>query len=230
MRKGVLHPVSQIIRVAVSALGDLGFDIVDDPEVDTPWYNFDGLRMGQNHPARQGHDTFWLDDHRLLRTHTTNMQLHVSERRKPPYRVITFGPCYRNDATDATHDIRFTHLDGLAIEEDISLSNLLSILDTFIRRIFDNTTRYRFRLHNFPFTEPSLEVDVWHNERWIELLGAGMVHPEVIVNMGLDPKTWRGLAFGIGLERVSMIKWGIEDIRLLHANRVPFLGQFRGRP
>jgi phenylalanyl-tRNA synthetase alpha chain len=227
MTKGALHPISQILRVTVSAFTDMGFEIVDAPEVDTPWYNFDSLRMPEGHPARAGHDTFWLTDGRLLRTHTTNMQLHVVEQRKPPLRVMHFGPCYRNEATDATHDIMFTHLDCLVIDEGITIANLLSVLDSFITRLFGSETKYRFRPHNFPFTEPSIEVDIWHNGRWIELLGSGMVHPEVLKNMNIDPTVYSGFAFGIGIDRIALIKWGIEDTRLSHTNKISFLRQFR---
>ena len=194
---GAFHPITLIERVAISALGDMGFDIVDAPEIDTAWYNFDSLRMVEGHPARDSHASFWLKDGRLLRTHTTNMQLHVSEQLRPPFRVMHFGPCYRNDATDTTHDIVFNQLDALAIDDTITFSNLLATLETFVTRVFGPETKYRLRPHNFPFTEPSIEVDIWHNEAWIELLGAGMVHPDVLRHMRIDPEEYSGLAFGV---------------------------------
>mgnify|MGYP000462909009 CR=1 FL=1 len=227
MIKGALHPLTQIIRVSVSALGDLGFDIAEAPEIDTPWYNFDGLRMHDLHPAREDQASYWLEDGRLLRTQTTNVQIHVAEQKKPPLRVMAFGPCYRNDATDYKHDVTFTQIDAVAIDEGITMANLLATLDTFIQRVIGPETQYRFRPHNFPFTEPSIEVDVLHNGKWIELLGAGMVHPEVLKNMRIDPTVYSGFAFGIGLDRIALMKWGVEDIRLLHANKLNFLRQFR---
>jgi phenylalanyl-tRNA synthetase alpha chain len=227
MSQGTLHPITHVLRVAVSAFGDMGFDIVDAPEVDTAWYNFDSLRMPEDHPARLGQDSFWLKDGRLLRTQTTNMQLHATEQKRPPIRVMHFGPCYRNDATDITHDVIFTQLDCLAIDEGITLANLLSTLETFIIRLFGTDVKYRFRPHNFPFTEPSVEVDIWHNGKWIELLGAGMVHPEVLKNMQIDPSKYSGFAFGIGIDRIAMFKWGVEDVRQLHMNKLSFLRQFK---
>lgn len=219
--------MTQILRVAVSALGDMGFDIIDAPEVETAAYNFDSLGLTEDHPARQSHDTFWTTDGRLLRTHTSNSQLHALEQKKPPLRVMHMGPCYRNEATDSTHEIVFTQLECLAIDEDISLANLLSVLDTFITRVFGADAKYRFRPHEFPFTEPSIEVDIWHNDEWVELLGSGMVHPNVIKNMGLDPDKYKGFAFGMGIDRLAKMKWGIEDVRLLRANKLNFLRQFR---
>lgn len=227
MNQGALHPISQILRIAVSALGDMGFDIVEGPDVDTPWYTFDSLRIHEDHPARSNQDTFWLTNGKLLRPHTSNMQLRVTEQKKPPIRAMYFGKCFRNDATDATHEIMFTQIECLAIEENLSLPQLLTTLDTFIARVLGPETKYRFRPHNFPYTEPSIEVDVWHNNRWIELLGSGMVHPEVLHNMKIDPKHNRGFAFGIGLDRLALMKWGVEDVRLLHTNKLNFLRQFR---
>ncbi len=228
MTKGAHHPITQILRHAVSALGDMGYDIIDGPEIDTAWYNFDALDLAEDHPARQELDSFWTTDGLILRPHASNMQLHALEQKKPPLRVMYLGPCYRKEATDATHEIVFTQLECLAIEEGLSLANLLGVLDKFITRLFGSEVKYRFRPHLFPFTEPSLEVDIWHNGQWLELLGAGMVHPNVLKNMGLDSEQYTGIAFGMGIERLAIMKWGIEDIRLFHANQVNFLRQFRG--
>lgn len=227
--KGTLHPLTQILRVAVSALGDMGFDIIDGPEVDTAWYNFDSLRLTEDHPARQSHDTFWTQDGRLLRTHLSNLQMHAVEQKKPPLRVMYFGPCYRNEATDATHEIAFTQLECLAIDEDINIGNLLSVLDTFLVRLFGPDVKYRFRPHLYPFTEPSIDVDIWHNDGWLELLGAGMVHPDVLRNMGIDPDKYKGLAFGIGIDRLAIMRWQIEDLRLFRSNKLNFLRQFKDK-
>lgn len=227
MIKGSLHPLTQIVRTAFSALGDMGFDIVDAPEIDTAWYNFDALRMPPSHPARQGHPSFWLTNGKLLRTHPTNMQLHATETLRPPLRVMHYGNCYRDDATDQTHDVMFSQIDILAIDEGLNLGHLLWVLDTFVTRMFGPDVTYRFRPHAFPFTEPSVEVDIFHNGRWIELLGSGMVHPDVIKNMGLDPEKYSGFAFGLGVERLALFKWGLEDIRDLRSNKIAFLRQFK---
>lgn len=228
MNQGSLHPITQMLRVAVSALGDLGFDIIETPDIDSPWYIFDSLNMESDHPARSEQDTFYLDDGRLLRTHVSNGQLRTTEQIKPPLRAMYMGNTYRNDATDATHEIVFTQLECLVIEEGVALTNLLATLDTFITRVLGPQAKYRFRPHQFPYTEPSIEVDLWHDGEWIELLGAGMVHPNVLKNMKIDPTVYSGFAFGMGIDRLAMRKWGIEDVRLLHANKVGFLRQFRG--
>lgn len=157
------------------------------------------------------------------------MQLHVAQSRNLPIRAMYFGNCYRNDATDATHEIMFTQLECLAIDESINLGNLLATLETFIKRVLGPDTQFRFRPHNFPYTEPSIEVDVWHNGKWVELLGSGMVHPDVLRNMNIDPERYTGFAFGMGIDRLVLMKWGVEDIRFLHANKVPFLRQFRSK-
>lgn len=225
--KGNLHPLTQIVRVAFAALGDMGFDIIDAPEIDTAWYNFEGLRMPHDHPARQGHPSFWLSNGKLLRTHPTNMQLRIAEERKPPLRVMHYGNCYRDDATDQTHDVMFSQIDILAIDEGITLTNLIWLLDTFVTKIFGPNVKYRLRPHAFPFTEPSIELDVWHEGKWVELLGSGMVHPEVLTNMGYDPKRYSGFAFGLGIERLAKFKWQLKDIRELRTNKMTFLRQFR---
>lgn len=226
--EGILHPLTQIGRVALSALGDMGFEYVDPLEVDTAWYVFDSLRMGPDHPARDDFDTFWTTDGRCLRPHASNMQLHVTDDRRPPLRAMYPGTCYRNDATDATHEIVFTQLEALAIDEDLTVGHLKGVLETFIKRLFGPNVKFRFRPSFFPFTEPSFELDIYHNGQWIEVLGSGMVHPEVLTNMRIDPSRYSGLAFGMGLDRLAIIKWGIEDIRLFRNNKLAFLRQFRG--
>lgn len=224
--KGALHPITQIYRVAIATLGDLGFDIITAPEIDTTYNVFEGLRMSADHPARLGHKEFSLMDGRLLRTHVSNTQLHALTFKKPPLRVMYMGKSYRNDATDASHEIVFNQLECMAIEEDLSVANLLSILETFVIRLFGTDVKYRFRPHLFPFTEPSIEVDIWHNGKWTEIIGSGMVHPEVLTNIGVDPKAYKGLAFAVGIERLAYIKWG-TDVRDFHANKINFLNQFK---
>jgi phenylalanyl-tRNA synthetase alpha chain len=224
--KGTIHPITQIYRVAVATLGDMGFDIISAPEVDTPWHNFDGLRLNPDHPARLGHKEFSLTNGKMLRTHVSNTQLYALEHKQPPLRVMYMGKSYRDDASDASHEIVFNQLECLAIEEDLSVANLLSVLDTFVRRLFGPDVIYRFRPHLFPFTEPSIEVDIWHHNKWTEILGSGMVHPEVLTNIGVDPTRYKGFAFAMGIERLAYIKWG-TDIRDFHANKLAFLTQFK---
>lgn len=224
--KGGLHPITQIYRVAVAALGDMGFNIIEAPEMESAWHNFDALRMTSGHPARLGHKEFNLSNGRLLRTHISNTQLYALEHTRPPLRVMYMGKSYRNDTTDASHEFVFNQIECLAIDEDISVANLLSLLDSFIRRLMGPEVVYRFRPHLFPFTEPSIEVDIFHQSHWTEIIGSGMVHPEVMRHIGVDPSKWRGLAFAMGIERLAYIKWG-TDIRDFHANRLSFLKQFR---
>lgn len=228
MYEGILHPLTQVNRVVLSALGDMGFEYIDPIEVDTAWYIFDALNVSANHPAREDWDSYWTTDGKLLRPHTSNMQLHAMEDRRPPIRAMFPGTVYRNDATDATHEIVFSQLEALVIDEGINVGHLKGILESFLKRLFGQNVEFRFRPSFFPFTEPSYEVDVKHNGRWLEILGCGMVHPKVLENMKVDPTKYSGLAFGIGLDRLAIIKWGVEDIRLFRTNRLAFLRQFRG--
>lgn len=225
---GVLHPISQIYRVAVATLGDMGFDIISAPEVDTEWHNFESLRLTADHPARLGQKEFSLTNGKLLRTHISNTQMYALNHKQPPLRVMYMGKSYRNEATDASHEIVFNQLECLAIEENLSIANLLSLLDTFTKRLLGQDVVYRFRPHLFPFTEPSIEVDIWHDNTWTEVLGSGMVHPEVLKNIGIDPNRFRGLAFAMGIERLAYIKWN-TDIRDFHANKLAFLNQFKDK-
>lgn len=226
MSKGNLHPVTQIIRDIVLFFEELGFDVYEGPEVDTEWYNFDALNVPSDHPSRDVQDTFWLTDGRLLRTQTSNSQVRYGEGKKLPIKVVMPGVCFRNEATDSGHENTFYQLEGLYVDEKVNMGQLFWILEELYKRIFGLETKLRFRPHHFPFTEPSLEFEMKFRGKWFELGGAGMVHPKVIENMGIDPEKHFGFAFGPGIERAVMIKYGIKEIRLFRSGDLRFLKQF----
>jgi len=226
MQKGNLHPVTQIIREAILFFEELGFDVYEGPEVDTEWYNFDALNMPADHPSRDIQDTFWLTDGRVLRTQTSNSQVRYGKDKQPPIRVVVPGVCYRNEATDAGHETTFSQLEGLYIDEKVNLGQLFLTLEELYKKLFGPDTKLRFRPHHFPFTEPSIEFEMRFRGKWFELGGAGMVHPTVIKNMGLDPEKYSGFAFGPGIERAVMIKHNIKEIRLFRSGDLRFLKQF----
>ena len=208
------------------------------PEVEYDYYNFEALNLPKNHPARDTQDTFYISDNILLRSQTSPVQVRTMEQVKPPIRVISPGRVYRADPADASHSPIFHQLEGLCVDKGITMSDLKGVLELFAKKMFGEETRVRFRPHHFPFTEPSAEVDVscfvcggkgcrlCKGEGWIEILGAGMVHPNVLRNCGIDPEEYSGFAFGMGIERVAMIRLGIDDMRLLYENDERFLGQF----
>lgn len=224
--KGHLHPVTQTIRKAVDFFEELGFDVFEGPEVDTEWYNFDALNVAADHPSRDTQDTFWLTDGRLLRTQTSNSQVRYGESKKPPIKVIVPGICYRNESTDSGHETTFMQLEGLYIDKNVSMGQLFKILEDFYKYTYGEDVKLRFRPSHFPFTEPSTEFEVRFKGKWFELGGAGMVHPKVIKNMGLDPEVYSGFAFGPGIERPIMVQYGINDIRLFRSGDLRFLKQF----
>jgi len=235
---GSRHPVSQIMAETIRIFDQLGFTIADGPDIETEWHNFDALNTPADHPSRDTQDTFWLTDTLLLRTQTSPVQIRVMESRKPPIRIIAPGRCYRRDTTDATHSANFHQIEGLYVDRKVSLADLKGDLTHFARALMGADVKVRFRPHFFPFTEPSVEYDfschvcggrgcrVCKNSGWIEISGAGMVDPKVFENVGYDPEMWTGYAFGMGVERLAMIKFGIDDIRLLYDNDVRFLEQF----
>ncbi len=236
---GALHPLTQIRHLAISTLRRMGFVLADGPEIETEWHCFDALNTPADHPARNEKDTFYLPDGRLLRTHTSSVQVRTMETAKTlPIRIIAPGAAYRRDEIDATHLSVFNQLEGLYVDENVSLGDLKSTLETFFREIFGANTALRFRPHFFPFTEPSFEIDVkleakGKEARWIEIAGCGMVDPAVFTAITknrtdalLDPEKITGFAFGLGLDRLAMILHGITDIRHLIDNDVRFLGQF----
>lgn len=234
MQPGALHPVTQIQDLAVKALRQMGFALASGPEMETEFHCFDALNTPPEHPARNEQDTFYFDDGRLLRTHTSSVQIRTMESTPPPVRVIAPGSAFRRDDIDATHLPQFTQLEGLYVAEDVSLADLKGTLEMFFQMVFGEGIDVRFRPHFFPFTEPSFEIDVKHAERgWIEVAGCGMVDPAVFENIcssrgdrAYDPEKVSGFAFGMGIERLAMILFGIPDIRKLIENDQRFLRQF----
>ena len=225
---GHLHPLTQVIQDVSGIFARLGFSLVDGPEVETERYNFEALNIPLNHPARDSFDTFYLDSGKLLRSQTSTVQIRVMEKTKPPVRIIAPGKVFRPDATDATHSFMFHQIEGLLVDKDVSFSDLKGVLHAFAREFFGPKTKLRFRPHFFPFTEPSAEIDIYWESRgsWLEILGAGMVHPRVLGSVKIDPEKYSGFAFGMGVERLAMLKYGVEDIRQFFENDVRFLRQF----
>lgn len=243
--QGGLHPSTIIIRQICDVFASMGFQVVEGPEVEWDKYNFEMLNIPKEHPARDNFNTLWVDytDENgdmpmLMRTHTSPMQARYMEQNKPPIRIVSPGNSYRYEATDATHEWQFSQIEGLAVDRGITFANLKGTLYEFARRIFGNERKVRFRCDFFPFVEPGVDmsIDCFNCEGsgcricsdtgWIEIMGAGMVHPKVLEAGGLDPYIYTGFAFGMGPERIAMLKYGIEDIRLFHANDLRFLNQF----
>ena len=237
-RCGKLHPLTQVQRTIEDIFIGMGFSIAEGPEVEYDYYNFQALNIPENHPARDTQDTFYITENILLRSQTSPVQVRTMEHQKPPIRIISPGRVYRSDAVDATHSPLFHQVEGLVVDKGLTMGDLKGMLETFAKTLFGNDTRLRFRPHHFPFTEPSAEVDVscfvcggkgcrvCKNEGWIEILGAGMVHPYVLSNCGIDPEVYSGFAFGMGVERIAMKYYGIDDMRHLYENDTRFLGQF----
>lgn len=235
---GGVHPLTKVLDEIQEIFLGMGFSVAEGPEVELDYYNFEALNIPKNHPARDEQDTFYIKDGVVLRTQTSPVQIREMEKSKPPIRIIAPGRVYRSDAVDATHSPMFTQIEGLVVDEGITMSDLKGTLDTFAKRFFGENTKTKFRPHHFPFTEPSAEVDVscfacggegcriCKNSGWIEILGCGMVHPDVLRRGEIDPEKYSGFAFGMGLERMAMIKYGIDDIRLFYENDLRFLKQF----
>jgi len=235
---GSMHPVSMVIEETVRIFSRLGFTVADGPDIETRYNNFEALNTPDHHPSLDPTDTFWLDDNKILRTQTSPVQIRVMLSQKPPVRIITPGRCYRRDTTDATHSANFHQIEGLYVDRNVSLADLKGILAFYAREMMGPQVRVRFRPHFFPFTEPSVECDfschlcegsgcrVCKHSGWIEIAGAGMVDPRVYTKVGYDPEVVSGYAFGMGVERIAMIKYGIEDIRMLYENDLRFLQQF----
>lgn len=239
LHTGALHPTTQTLRRIVTIFRDLGFRVSEGPEVELDWYNFEALNLPPEHPARDMWDTIYVDPPSvLLRTHTSPVQIRVMEKTQPPVRVIAPGRVYRYEAQDASHEWMFYQVEGLAVDKGITMADLKGVLVAFAQRIFWPDTQCRFRCHYFPFVEPGMEMDVQcpicrgsgcrvcKSTGWIELLGAGMVHPEVLRKVGYDPEEVNGFAFGMGPERISMVVHTIDDIRLFYGNDLRFLQQF----
>ncbi len=235
---GRLHPLQIIENRIRDIFVEMGFNVVEGPEVESVYNNFDALNAPADHPSRDFQDTFYINETTLLRTQTSPVQIRAMAGKTPPIRIISPGRTYRSDDVDATHSPMFHQVEGLVVDRGITMADLKGTLDIFARSLFGAETRTRLRPHNFPFTEPSAEVDVscfmcggkgcrlCKGDGWIEILGAGMVHPNVLAGCGIDPEIYSGFAFGMGLERVTMIRYNIDDMRLLYENDVRFLAQF----
>jgi len=228
---GSIHPIIRTWQRIEEIFGSIGFDVADGPEIETDWYNFTALNQPENHPARSMHDTFYVEGGLLLRTHSSPMQVRYARQHRPPLRVIAPGRTYRVDS-DATHSPMFHQVEGLWIDDDISFADLKGVYTDFLRQFFEtDRLQVRFRPSFFPFTEPSAEIDMAFDSgplkgRWLEISGSGQVHPNVIRNFGLDPERWIGFAFGSGLERLTMLRYGIDDLRLFFDGDLRFLSQF----
>ncbi len=224
---GTLHPITLYLRRAIDVFRSLDFQVLDSPEITTEKYNFDDLLIPRNHPARSMQDTFWLADGRLPRTHTSAYQIPAMKGKKPPVRFVIPGRAFRNEATDQTHEIMFVNFEGIAIGEDVSLANLTATLLAFLQSMYGANVQVRFVPSYFPFVEPGFEVYAKLNNRWVEMGGAGMIHPGVLTNMHVNVKRYQGFAFGMGIDRLVMLQYGIEDIRQLYSGNLRFLEQFQ---
>ncbi|MGQ9546450.1 MAG: phenylalanine--tRNA ligase subunit alpha [Dehalococcoidia bacterium] len=240
---GRLHPTTQALNEICDVFKSMGFQVIEGPDVEWDYYNFEALNIPQHHPARDMFATLWIDTAagakaRLLRTHTSPMQIRLMEKERPPIRAIVPGRVYRYEATDATHESMFYQVEGLAVDTNITMADLKGVLFEFCHCVFGEERKVRFRCDYFPFVEPGVEVAIACSacdgtgcrlcgySGWIEILGAGMVHPDVLARVGIDPKLYSGFAFGMGVERIPMLRYGIDDIRLLYANDLRFLQQF----
>jgi phenylalanyl-tRNA synthetase alpha chain len=230
-RRGGLHPVTMAMERAIAIFTKLGFDVATGPEVETDHYNFETLNFPPHHPARAMHDTFYFGDGRLLRTHTSPVQIRVMERGQPPFRIIAPGKVYRSDS-DQTHTPMFHQVEGLLVGKGVSMADLKGVLHTFVNAFFERSLAMRFRPSYFPFTEPSAEVDIGWDKGdgsepgWLEILGCGMVHPNVLRACKVDPEIYTGYAFGMGVERLAMLRYGVTDLRQFFENDLEFLQQF----
>ena len=234
---GHLHPITLVLEEILRIFEGLGFQVATGPEVETEYYNFEALNIPKDHPARDMQDTFFITDSVVLRTHTSPVQIRAMEQQRPPVRIVVPGKVFRRD-DDITHSPMFYQVEGLAVDENITLGDLKGILEAFLHRLYGPRTKLRFRPSFFPFTEPSAEVDIGcvicggsgcrtcSHTGWLEILGSGMVHPKVFEAVGYDPERYTGFAFGLGVDRMAMLKYGIDDIRLFYENNMKFLEQF----
>jgi phenylalanyl-tRNA synthetase alpha chain len=247
IEKGHLHPLTLVQREIIEIFQSMGFSVVEGPEVESEWYNFDALNVPKNHPARDMQDTLWLKGSQkikdskkrlLMRTHTSSVQVRYMEKHNPPLRIIIPGRVFRNERTDASHECQFYQCEGLMVDKNISLSNFKAVIEEFLKRFFHKDIKTRLRPSYFPFTEPSVELDmscvnckgkgcsVCKQTGWLEVIPGGMVHPNVFKSAGLNPKFWQGFAFGMGVDRLAMMKYKINDIRLFYLGDLRFLKQF----
>lgn len=244
--KGHLHPMTQMIREIQTIFQEIGFEVAQGPELETEFYNFDALNIPAGHPARGMQDTFWItdprskiqdqnkseaknsksDNHLVLRTHTSPVQIRYMQAHKPPFKIIVPGKVFRNEATDSTHEAQFHQVEGLYVGNNVSLAELKGTLEYFFKKLFGDDVRMRLRPSYFPFVEPGVEVDIFYKDRWLEVMGAGPVHENVLRMAGIDPEQYSGFAFGGGIDRLLMIKYGLDDIRLLYSGDLRFVNQF----
>jgi phenylalanyl-tRNA synthetase alpha chain len=239
MRLGGAHPITRTLQRLEDLFMRMGFELADGPEIEDDFHNFEALNIPQNHPARAMQDTFYFDAHTLLRTHTSNVQIRYMQAHKPPLRIIASGRVFRSDSPDLTHTPMFHQVEGLMVDESISFAHLKGVLISFLQKFFEKSLKVRFRPSFFPFTEPSAEVDiecvicgargcrVCKQSGWLEVLGCGMVHPEVFRQVGIDSERYTGFAFGMGVERLIMLRYGVNDARLFYDNDLRFLRQFK---
>ena len=227
---GSLHPLRIIRNKIIKIFRDIGFTIESGPEIEDDWYNFTALNFPKNHPAREMQDTFFISKNpdKVLRTHTSNVQIRLMEKQKPPIRVVIPGRVYRNETVSAKSHCFFHQIEGLYVDKDVSFKNLKETLYYFAKEMFGKETKVRFRPSYFPFTEPSAEMDISWKNGWLEILGSGLVDPNVLKNCNIDPEKYSGFAFGMGIERIAMIKYGIDDLRIFSENDKRFLNQFKG--
>ncbi|MCX6806917.1 MAG: phenylalanine--tRNA ligase subunit alpha [Candidatus Berkelbacteria bacterium] len=234
-----IHPLTQFMRKSLKYFTGRGFEIALGPEIETEWYNFDSLNVPETHPSRDVQDTFWVKpnpsealakgDGLVLRTHTTATDVRVVKelKLKPPFKLIIPGRCFRNEATDITHEHTFYQVDGIAVDRNLNMTHLIGLLDGYMRELFGNSVKTRVRPHLYPFVEPGMDMDIQlRNGKWREMLGAGMAHPKVLKNMGINPESWHGIMFGMGIDRYMMQYFGIDDIRLSYSGDLRFLKQF----
>lgn len=238
MNKGHLHPLTQVIREMQTIFAEIGFDVATGPELETEFYNFDALNVPKNHPARDMQDTFWIkqkaakDENLLLRTHATSVTLRMLEQHKDdlakvaPLRLIAPGKVFRNEATDVTHEAQFFQLDGVMVDRKVSMADLKNTLTFFFKRLLGDDVELRFRPSFFPFVEPGVEIDIRWKDKWLEVMGAGLLHPNVLAAAGIDPQQWSGFAFGGGIDRLVMLRYGIDDIRSLYTADLRLVNQF----
>ncbi|MBU6431300.1 MAG: phenylalanine--tRNA ligase subunit alpha [Patescibacteria group bacterium] len=244
---GHIHPLSRVASRISEIFSEMGFSLIDGPEIETEYYNFDALNVPKDHPARDMWDTFWLkrkdiletqNSKLLLRTHTSPVQIRYMENNRPPLRIISIGKTFRYEATDATHEAQFHQVEGLLVDKGMSLANLKYVIKEFFEKFFEEKVELRLRPSYFPFVEPGVEIDVscfkcgggkcaiCKHTGWIEVMGAGMIHPDVLKNVGLNPEDWKGFAFGGGVDRLAMLKYGIDDVRLFYTGDLRLVNQF----
>ena len=234
--KGHLHPISQVTREIFKIFYELGFNVAHGPELEDEFHNFDALNVPKDHPARDMQDTFWIKDNnkdadgkssrKVLRTHTSSVQIRYLENNKPPIRIIVPGKVFRNEATDATHEAQFFQVEALCVDKHVSMAHLKGTLEHMFKKLFGDDVEIRFRPSFFPFTEPSVEVDMKWKGKWLEMGGAGLVNPKVFEAVNIDPSVWQGFAFGFGMDRIAMLKFGIDDVRYLYNGDLRLINQF----